>query len=124
MHYPTANSGKLFGIVVLFTVIVFVSALQVNAETFTFTGKVVLTDKESPAIAIAPFDKSLTGVFALSSRVSITMGRDLKSLYDIDAGDLVTVTYHRDSNGINIVDRIVITSRASEEQAYIILRNG
>lgn len=96
-----------------------------GAETLTFSGKVVLTDKESGAIAIAPFESGLsTNSFTVSRNVSVTIGNQVRSFSDINPGDLVTVTYRREGSGLNVVEGISVTSRVSEERAYIILELG
>lgn len=100
-------------------------AASVMGETLTFTGKVVLTDGDARTVAIAPFDRGLTdSIFVLNEKVSVRMDSQKLGFGDIIVGDVVNVAYHRETDGINVIDAIAITPRVSERQAaYVILRN-
>ncbi len=127
MDSKTILTGKTASIlrgVVLFTVFSLVFAAAAGAEALTFSGKIVLTDSEARTLAIAPFDRGVTGnIFVVNEKVSIRMDGKRLSFGDIVVGDFVSVAYHKETDGINVIDAIAVTAKPSEAQAYVIVRN-
>lgn len=115
---------QLMKVLIFFMAFAVIFAASAMGETLTFSGKVVLTDEDARTMAIAPFDSSLTGnIFVLNEKVSVQMGAQRLAFGDIIVGDLVNVAYHKEADGINVIDAIAVTSRLSETQAYVIVRN-
>ncbi len=88
-------------------------------QTRTVSGEVLSVDKETRTITIESYSEDVEGIraFELPEDVFVTRGRETRSLDDISVGDFVIVIYHQDSQGLDVVDRIVITSQTPEDQA-------
>ncbi len=101
-------------------------AAPASAQVFTTTGKIVSIDKDGKTFTIDPHyyggAKSSAAdlrTFALSRggtlgemKASIWMGNEKRSFDDLRVGDLVTVDFHQEANGLVLADGITIHAPA------------
>jgi hypothetical protein len=87
-----------------------------RAHTLSLTGRVVALDREAGTLAVSPsycepYYRGADGtrLFVLRSGTTVMMGGQMRDLRDIRIGDMVTVNYHLEANGLLITDGIAIT---------------
>lgn len=84
----------------------------------TITGKVVFISRYANTIALGTGDRdSMVRAFDLTEGVSVIKGGEKASIDDIRTGDLVTITYHQNEEGQDIIDGIAIEAQHRKDQA-------
>ncbi len=81
------------------------------------TGRVVSVSRDANTIALDTGEgNSTVRAFDLTEGVSVRKGGERGSLDDIRAGDLVTITYHQDGDGLDVIDDIAIEVMPRQRQ--------
>jgi hypothetical protein len=90
--------------------------MEERARLHSLTGKVVALDRDAKTLGVAPsycepyyMGAHGTHFFALDRGTTIMMGNELRDIRDIRIGDLVTVRYHLEANGLVIADGVAIS---------------
>lgn len=110
-------AGSLGLALLIFALIMPGLSAYADAGSRTITGKVVSISREAKTIALDTGDgNSTVRAFDLAEGVAVTMGGEKASLDDIHTGDVVTIRYHQDKEGLDIIDGIAIEVQPGQHQ--------
>ena len=94
----------------------FVMAFTGGGQPFTLQGQVVAVDPSVSTLIVKSLEDNSLAImgseytFNLSQLSGASMCGEDKSIADINAGDMVTVWYHQESNGGILADSVDFTS--------------